>query len=327
MTLEQSVADAKPDAAPAASGGSGAAPATPAVSEQPKPGSGAGEAPKPSTLLNGGSEGDDRPVAAPADWPMDWRDRLAGGDEKALKKLERYKSPRDVANALFAADQKIRSGELRKPLADEPTDEEVAEYRKANGIPDKPDSYKIEGLPKGFEFGDEDQPMLSSFLKAAHAGHMTPRDVNRVVGWYAASLKAQQAASEEADREYARSSEDALRAEWGGDYRRTTQALNNYIAAMPDDIGYMIAGARGPDGRKLGDHPAIIKWFADLALEANPGATFVAGDGSAKNMATRKAEIEQIMNTDIRRYHREKLDEEYAGILQREEQASRGRKA
>lgn len=334
MTLEQPVAPASPE------------PAAPAPAEQPtaKPAEGVGttklaaqasatskpaaDAPKGAGTLLDDAGDDDTPVPAPADFPADWRDRMAGKDGKERKRLDRFKSPADVFKSYLAAEQRISSGEIKKPLPDYPTPEDVAEYRKAHGIPDKPDGYEIGGLPQGFAFGDEDKPVLADFLKSAHAGNMLPSEVNKVVGWYAARLQAQQTAMVEADRDFARAGEDELRAEWGGDYRRNVQAVNNFMGAIPGELGLVIANARGPDGRLLGNNPAIVRYFADLALEANPGTTFVAGDGSGKAMATRKSEIELIMRTDIDRYYREKLDAEYGDILGREERsANRGRKA
>lgn len=324
MTLEDQSASASPTQQPA-SGGAGDAAAQSAGSEQARNEAPANEAAKRPGTLIADAGGDDPPVTAPADWPTDWRDRLAGGDEKARKRLDRFKSPADVYKSWAAAEQRINSGELKKPPPENPSEQELAEYRRAHGIPDKPDGYKIEGLPRGFEFAEEDQPMLSSFLKAAHEGNMPPQEVNRMVGWYASAVKAQIDATNEADLDFAQSAEDALRAEWGPEYRRNVKAVNNYIGGLPGGLGEVIANARGPDGRLLGDNPAVIKFIADLAVAANPGATFVAGDGSAKSMDARKAEIEKIRKTDIDRYFKDGLDKEFYEILQREEQA--GRKA
>ena len=49
-----------------------------------------------------------RPDPAPvAPWPDDWRQKMAGGDEKALKRLVRYQSPQGVMKALLAADARL----------------------------------------------------------------------------------------------------------------------------------------------------------------------------------------------------------------------------
>src|SRR5690606_40197038 len=44
---------------------------------------------KTATALDG-DEGGDGQAAHPADWPEDWREKMAGGDEEAQKAIKRY---------------------------------------------------------------------------------------------------------------------------------------------------------------------------------------------------------------------------------------------
>jgi len=73
-----------------------------------------------------------------ATWRDDWRQQMAGEDAKALKQLERYNSPADVATALRAAQLKISSGELKSTLPGGATEQQVAAWRAENGIPTEP---------------------------------------------------------------------------------------------------------------------------------------------------------------------------------------------
>ena len=68
-----------------------------------------------------------------AAWPQDWRDQLAGGDEKLVKRAQRYASPRDVWNALVAAQNRISSGELKSVLPKDAKPEEIAAWRTEQG--------------------------------------------------------------------------------------------------------------------------------------------------------------------------------------------------
>lgn len=107
------------------------------------------------------------PVDPPADpvagdWPEDWRSKAAGGDEKLMKFLERYNSPKAVVGALVDARKLISQGVNRPPKADA-TPEEVAAWRAENGIPEKPDGYEV-SLPDGFVIGEADKPVVDSFL-------------------------------------------------------------------------------------------------------------------------------------------------------------------
>src|SRR5690242_14053786 len=112
--------------------------------------------------------------AAPAQiWPEDWRQQIAGNDEKYAKRLERYGSIKDVANALIATQNQISAGELRSALKANATPEETAAWRAENGIPEAPEKYDLT-MPQGIVFGEDDKPFVDSFLKAAHGANFRP---------------------------------------------------------------------------------------------------------------------------------------------------------
>lgn len=71
------------------------------------------------TLLT--SEPADKPVIAPADWPEDWRSKVAGEDAKELARLQRMGSPADVWKAYRALEAKISSGQLKQGLKPDAT--------------------------------------------------------------------------------------------------------------------------------------------------------------------------------------------------------------
>jgi hypothetical protein len=93
-------------------------------------------------------------------WPDDWRQQIAGDDEKALNQLGRYATPADIwtkARALEqrissgiwtkarALEQRISSGELQdqSPFPDKGTEDEQAAWRAERNLPDAPDKYEI----------------------------------------------------------------------------------------------------------------------------------------------------------------------------------------
>ena len=68
----------------------------------------------------------------------DWRDPIAGDDEKFKAQLKRYADPASFGNAHREAVQKIRSGQLKEELPADATEEQIKEYRRANNIPLEP---------------------------------------------------------------------------------------------------------------------------------------------------------------------------------------------
>lgn len=322
MPEAQAASAAPASSTPPPSGGAEQAAAGSEAATLPANGNGAVAAPKGAGTIIDPAAGNET-INVPADFPEDWRARMSGGDEKALKKLERYRSPKEVAAALVAAETKIRSGEAQKPAAlpENATEEQVAEYRKALGIPEKHDGYEIK-LPDGVKLGDADKPVLDSFLKFAHAKHLPTEAVNVAANWYTEFAAAQAEEVQQAVRNQRVETMTALNSEWGAEAKPNLQALGNFLDTLPDGIGETIVNAAGPDGLPLINDIRVAKWLVGMALDANPAATFVPGDGSTKAMGTRKAEIEKVMATDMNAYWKDPvMQKDYQDILAREQRS------
>ena len=84
------------------------------------------------------SDGDGT-VVAPADWPADWREKLAGEDTKFLGRLKRYQSPQSFAKSWLDAQSKISAAKPEKPSGDDP--EALSKWRASVGLPEAPEGY------------------------------------------------------------------------------------------------------------------------------------------------------------------------------------------
>jgi hypothetical protein len=258
------------DTAPAADAAPGGETTAPASTETANTGS-------QGTIADGNVT--EKPVAAPADWPEDWRIKLAGEDKSYLKTLDRFNTPADLAKAYRDAQARLSAGNLKPVLPENPTEEELKTWRAENGVPDSPDKYDVQ-LGNGFVWSDADKPLLDDFAQYAHKANMPEGQVKQVLGWYAAMQERQQAAMEEADDRFHQESEDKLRSEWGQEFRRNTNAIANLldVHATPE-VKADILLSRLPNGRRLGDDPAALKVLASMAREANPEYTVVPAPG------------------------------------------------
>ena len=106
-------------------------------------------------ITESGEEG----AAPPATWPDDWRGRLAGKDADALKRLNRFQSPEGVYKSWRSLEQRLSAGEIKSALPKDASDEQVAEWRKENGLPEKPDGYQLTRVI-GREWTEADKPLL-----------------------------------------------------------------------------------------------------------------------------------------------------------------------
>lgn len=261
--------------------------------------------PESSTSLLGGDPAAPAadPAAPPADpaptagdWPEDWRQKYAAGDEKIMKRLERYGSPKAAIDALFAAQAKISSGELKTALKPDATPEELASWRVDNGIPEKPEDYEL-GLPNGLVIGEADKPIVDDFLKAAHEANLHPNQVNQALGWY--FDKQEQAFAEQAarDEEARIRAEDTLREEFGPEYRRNLEIARNFLRGAPESVREKLETGRAADGTPLGNDPDLIRWMVGLSREMNPLATVVPGSGTnaAQAVESELSNLRQMM--------------------------------
>jgi DNA-binding transcriptional MerR regulator len=281
-----------------------AAPASPAPVKDltPAPAAPAVAAPAapitPTSALDPGA-----PPAAPATpaaptqtWPEDWRDQLVGNDEKLLKRMQRYASPRDVANALIAAQNRISSGELRSALKANATPEEVAAWRAENGIPDAPEKYDLK-MPNGIVFGEEDKAPIESFLKSAHAANFHPDQVKAALAWYHQDREAQveqRAASDAQQREEVR---DELIADWGAnEFGANSKLIMGVLDMAPEGVKETMLAARGPDERALFNNAGVLRFFDSIRRIVNPTATVVpTGQQSATYVPERMQTLQKMM--------------------------------
>lgn len=238
-------------------------------------------------------------------WGDNWRQTYAGEDAKRLGQLERFASPKAVLDAYFSAQEKIRSGELRSPLAENATPEQVTAYRQQNGIPEKPEGY-FEKLPDGLVIGEADKPLFNSFVEGLHKLNADPKIAQYAVGWYNQLQEDQLAKQAEGDTTARTATEDALRSEWGADYRANINHIQGFLAQAPEGVADLLANARGADGKAVMNDPNVVRWLAQVAREANPLGTIVPGEGgSGKSLEAEIAEIEGFMKTNRTEYRKD----------------------
>jgi hypothetical protein len=241
---------------------------------------------------------------------------MAGDDDKLLGFLGRYQSEKAFVEAAKKDRETARTKQLLK-LPDNPTPEEVAAFRKEQGIPDKADAY-MASLPDGLVVGDDDKPFVDQFLTSMHGVNAPPAMVNAALETYYGIVETQAAAMADATRQAESSSIEALREEWGLDYKRNLTVMHAHLESLPPSVADAFKFGRGADGTPLGYNPDVLKWLTSLALETNPLATVVPGAGA--NQATAIADeiktIEGKMRTDRAAYNKdEKMQERYRELV------------
>lgn len=280
---------------------------------------------KASGLADGAKADASKDVKGPANFPDNWREQMAPKgadgkpDAKALALLQRYADPTMATKGLIDLQNKISNGEFKRGLEKDATPEQIKQFREENAIPEKVEDYAKLATPEGIVIGDADKPLVGSFMEKMLAENVPPAIAQKAVAAYYANVDHVMAQQDEADSQYVTTQEDALRQEWGADYRPNMNAISNLLSTMPESVAKAIIHARGPDGRLLGDNKEFRQALAQLALERNPAATVLpAGTGDpAKGLDDKIKEYEKMMNTDIKAWHKNAdAQKEYANLLQ-----------
>lgn len=256
--------------------------------------------PKPAgTALDDAAAGDDsdKQIVATG-WPEDWRKQLAGEDKDALKMLERFKAPGDVGKSLVEARKRVSKGATDEPMPDPEKDADGAKaWREARGIPADPADYKV---PESLKLSDADKPQVTAFTQLAHARNWSQKQVGEGLEMYFQFQGEAMERQAAADKEAAAATAEALRDEWGPDFRPNSKLAKAVMDAIAP--GMNLQEARLPNGRRVGDVPELVKALAEKGREFFGDAAF-AGGAATKATEDREAELKKMMTDDIDKWH------------------------
>lgn len=258
----------------------------------------------------------DPPAADPPSGD-DWRARIAGDDAKLAGYLARIPSEKALAEQVKRYNDDLKAGKLVKPLPENPTDEELAAHRRAQGVPDKAEAY-LTTLPDGLVVGADDKPFVDQFLGNMHKAGAPPAMVNAALETYYAIVDEQAAAASEASNGAKNASIELLREEWGPDYRRNLNVMTGFLETLPPAVADAFKFGKGADGLPLGYNADVLKWLTAQAMESNPLSTVVPGAGAnqASAIAEEIAKIEGMMRTDRSAYNKdEKVQARYRELI------------
>lgn len=235
-------------------------------------------------------------------WREDWRTQIAGEDEKMQKYLERFNSPADIAKSGLDLRDKIAKGEYKRTTA-APTDDEVAlkEWRAENGIPESADKYS---MPEGVLFGEEDQPIVNEYLKAMHEHNIPDAAVKPTLEWYSNLQKQALEKEAELEKQDRIETEEALRAEWGAEYRANYAEVENFAKSkFPHIADALLSNAD------------TVKALASISREINPAITlFPNSNNPGQSIDDEIASIEGKMHSDEYK-NSPKMQQRYQDLL------------
>jgi len=196
--------------------------------------------------------GDTNTPTETTDWKASLSDEL-----RAEKSLENIKDVSSLAKSFIHAQKLVGSDKIPVPNKHATEDDWNAVYSKL-GRPETADGYKF-NLPEDQKV---DENGLKVFADQAHKLGLLPNQAEGMVKFYN-EMQANQTKEQDSTALAARQKAvNELQTEWGQAYKQKVDQANNVVASVFPP-GFMSTNLA--DGTKLGDHPAVIKAFADLA--------------------------------------------------------------
>ena len=209
------------------------------------------------------------------DTPADnWRESIAGDDEALLNTLKRHKDLRSVLKSGWEAQQKIRRGEVSNGLPENPTDEQLAEWRKSNGVPEAPDKYELD-IEEGLVLGEVDTRIMQSVQSAAHAANIPAAALSKITNAFLQGRQQEQEAIQAQDGLHQQQAERQLKEAWGQDYVANVNLAKMFLSQLPEAVRDNVASARMADGRALFNSPEVLDYIAEHMRKIAPAATLI----------------------------------------------------
>jgi len=262
------------------------------------------------------------PAPGPAAFPDDWREQIAGEDTAMLNELKRVESVAALAKRVVDQRAVIAKGLKPMTITSESTDEEIAAYREAVGIPTEVDQYNVQ-FSENITPSERDTALLGTFKEAAHGANLTEEQSQGLLLWYEDVVEAE--AQDRAEQAVARRNEtsEALREEWGGDYAGNLNAVKTFMQQnLGEEAQTELAQMQFVDGTYLGDNVHFLRLLAPLAVDMLGPNAILAGDTTAlsDDLNTRKEEILKLRggNKEEReKYKSDAIQRELAGIYEK----------
>jgi hypothetical protein len=252
-------------------------------------------------------------------WPDDWREKLAeyksAGDKKLYKKeldiLKRYTGPEGIYGSKRDGDTRFSEGGLIKVPGKDAKEEEIKEFQKVLGWTEKPEEMLDRiVLADGAVLGDDDKPVLKEFLAAVYGATSAAEFASKATNWHLARQEQAAADMDDADDEFRRESETAIKEEWGPAFKRRSNAIGSIFATAPggvdvkneDGLFARLMGGRMADGKRVGNDPDMLRWLDSIRGEINPAASVVEDGAGTQSVEAELEKIKGLRKTDPQKY-------------------------
>lgn len=212
-----------------------------------------------------------------------WQESLSP-ELRGSGRLDKFKTQEDAHKAHLELEKKLGKNTVVLPAADAPP-EEVAAYRQAIGVPDKPGDYEMptQGLPEGFTPTEQSKTMVQ---EAAHRMGLTKDQAAQMYRELIKSSAEAETGQGTKLAEVKAGYDTMMKAEWGPAYEQNLEIAGNAIRAFGgEELATLLQQVH------LDKNPTLLRSMhklGKLVSEHN-----LVGDGGAQGYTMSPHEIQR----------------------------------
>jgi len=220
--------------------------------------------------------------------PSTWKDSISQ-EFREDPNISKFTEIDALAKSYINATRMIGQDKVAVPNQNS-TDDQWNEVYSKLGRPESPDQYKLDVKS---EVVPLDEGTIKSFAENAHQLGLNNKQAQGILEYYKNSMEgsAQQA---QIDTETAQANAEAeLRKEWG---RSFDENIKKAGAVAKANMNPEILDMQLKDGTRLGDHPAVIKGFANIANLMSEDKMIGTGEDNSTSGRDYQSEINSLVN-------------------------------
>jgi len=220
--------------------------------------------------------------------PATWKDSISQ-EFREDPNISKFTEIDALAKSYINATRMIGQDKVAVPNENS-TDDQWNEVYGKLGRPESPDKYKLDVQS---EIVPLDDGAVKSFAENAHKLGLNNKQAQGILEYYKNSMEGSEQQSR-IDTETAQANAEAeLRKEWGRSFDENLKKAGSVAKA---NMNPEILDMELKDGTRLGDHPSIIKGFANIANLMSEDKMIGTDEDSATSGRNLDEEISKIVN-------------------------------
>lgn len=220
--------------------------------------------------------------------PATWKETISE-EFRTNPNIEKFTEIDALAKSYINAVSMIGQDKVPVPNQNSTEDQWNEVYSKL-GRPESPDKYKLE---VNSDVVPLDESAVKSFAENAHKLGLNNKQAQGILEYYKNSMEGSAQQAQIDTETYQAQAEQELRKEWG---RSFDENIKKAGAVAKANMDAEILDLTLSDGRRLGDHPAIIKGFANIANLMSEDKMIGTGEDNATSGRDIETEISSLVN-------------------------------